>query len=116
MIWNKTEVTSYLINKKESDIFEVKKITKSKLVSRLQQRYYFGVIIKEISNFHWYTPIETHNLLKLTFDLETTTNLSTKEYKDMVEIIRDYWNTNFWVYIPKPNEVEELQSLEAFLF
>lgn len=114
MIWTKQQIVKYLENK--NWIFEIKQKREKTIRSIAQNRYYFGCIIKEISNFHWYTPIETHELLKLTFDLSTTTNLSTKEFKDMVDIIRDYWNTHFWVYIPKPNEVKELQSLEAFLF
>ena len=115
MIGTKEKVLEYL-EKDNDDIYEIKRKSPKSLRSIAQNRYYHGVIIQEISNFHGYTPVETHELIKATVWIETTTWLDTWEFKFMCELIRDTWNTKFGVYIPAPNEVENLKSLEKYLF
>ena len=115
MIKNKKEIISYLQGYWDDDLFEIKKQKAKTYRSKSQNRYYFGVVIKYISNYHGYSPIETHELLKQTFELKTTTDLSTVEFKYMIDIIRDYWNTYYDLYIPKPNELEEFKSLLSYL-
>lgn len=116
MIWTKEQIIDKLKEAKEDDIFELTKKREKSIRSIAQNKYYFGVVISEISNYHWYTPVETHELIKITVWVETTTNLSTSEFKFMCEMIIDLWKTKFDVVIPKPNEVQELVNLEKYLF
>ena len=116
MIKTKSQILKYLEDKQEDEIFEIKKKHPKSLRSIAQNKYYFGVIIKEISNFHWYTPIETHELVKQTLWIKTTTDLEKDEFKFMIDMIRDLWKNTYNVYIPAPNEIEELKSLEQYLF
>lgn len=116
MLKTKTQILEYLEDKQDDDVFEIIKKKEKSLRSLAQNKYYFGVLVKEIGNFHWYLPVETHELIKLTVWVETTTDLDTSEFKFMCEMIRDLWNTKFWVYIPAPNEIEELRSIEQYLY
>ncbi len=100
----------------KNGIFEVKQKREKTLRSLAQNKYYFWVVVKIISDFHWHTPVETHELIKLMMQIETTTDLSTKDFMFLIGTIRDIWNTKFWVYIPSPNEVEELQALEQYFY
>jgi len=65
MLGTKKDILEWLQDKKEEDIFEITKKQEKSLLSRAQQKYYFGVIVKIISDFHWYTSVETHELIKL---------------------------------------------------
>ncbi len=114
MIGTSKQVQEYVEWKKW--IFEVKQKRDSTLRSIAQNKYYFWVVIRIISDFHGQTPVETHELIKLMFKIETTTDLSTKDFMFLIDSIRDIWNTKFWVYIPAPNEVEELQALEKYFY
>lgn len=114
MIGTPEQITDYL--KDKTGIFELKQKREKSLRSIFQNKYYFWVIVSTISDFHWYSPCEAHNLIKLTVWLETTTDLSTKDFAFMCDLIRDTWNTQFGVYIPKPNEVEDLKVLEKYYF
>lgn len=83
-----------------------------------QNKYYWGVVLKVISDETGYTPDEIHEIMKYKFlrkELEhkgqkyayvrSTTALDTKEMTDYIEQIRDYWATQ-GIYIPDANEVE----------
>lgn len=117
MIGNIRQILKYILLNWSSDAnYEIKKKTPKTLRSYAQNRYYFWVIIKTISQFNWYTPVETHELIKVTFWVETTTNLTTDEFSFMCNAIRDLWYQQYWCYIPSPNEIEELKTLEQYLF
>jgi ketol-acid reductoisomerase len=62
------------------------------------------------------TAIETHLAIKKTFWVETTTDLSTSEFKSLMELIQELWKTKFEVVIPNPSSVEDLKNLETYLF
>lgn len=115
MIGNKEAVLEYLEDKKDEAIFEITQKREKTLRSLAQNRYYFGIVVNEISNFHGYTPVETHELLKVTVWLETTTNLETDEFSFMCNLIRDVWQTKFLLRIPLPNEAD-LWEMEKYLF
>jgi hypothetical protein len=72
--------------------------------------------VQIIWDFHWYTPVETHELLKATFKLETTTDLSIDEFKSMIDNIRDLWLTKFNCYIPLPSDLSWEESLYKSLW
>ena len=116
MIWNKQKALEYISKLKDESIIEVTEKQEKSIRSLAQNKYYFGVIVKMIWDYHWYTPVETHELLKLTCWLETTVWLSTDEFSFLCNIIRDLWKTKYDFYIPKPNELEDLKDLEKYLF
>jgi len=113
-IKTKKEILEILDNYKDDDLFEFSKVREKTLRSKFQNKYYFWVIIKMIWKQHGYSPVETHNLIKLTVWIETTTDLSKWEFKFMIDLIRDLWQTKYEFYIPLPNEVEDLKNLEQY--
>jgi hypothetical protein len=74
-----------------------------------QHRYYFGVIVKIISEWTGYDTIETHELLKamfLPYGHKSSMTLSTVEVEEMNTNIRQYFLINHEVMIPLPNEID----------
>ena len=116
MIWNKTQVLDYISKLKDDDIIEVTKKQTKTIRSTLQNNYYWWCVVDIISNHHWMTAIETHLAIKKTFWVETTTDLSTSEFKYLMELIQELWKTKFGVTIPSPSNVEDLQNLQDYLF
>jgi hypothetical protein len=116
MIGKEQDVIEWMKDKKEDAIFEITQKREKTIRSLAQNRYYFWIIIDVLSNFHWENPVSMHELIKQTVGVETTTNLSTSDFKFMCELIIETWRVKFWVHIPKPNEVQELESLEKYLF
>jgi len=104
MIWNRKEIQEYLSSKTEEDIFEIKKKNKKSIRSLRQNNYYFWVVVPIISEFHWFNLIETHELIKGLFKIETTTWLDTWEFKWLMEQIIDMWRNRYKVEIPKPDD------------
>lgn len=116
MIGNKEKILEYLQDKDDQSIFEISQKRTKTIRSLAQNRYYFWIIIDVLSDFHGENPVAMHELIKKTVWVETTTNLTTKDFKFMCELIIETWRVKFWVHIPKPNEVAELESLEKYLF
>ena len=81
-----------------------------------QRRYYFGVIVKLISDYTGYTKEETHSILKWKFlrrkteqgfdYVPSTESLSTKDREAYHEDCRLWGNVVFQLNIPLPNEYE----------
>ncbi len=122
MIWTLRQILKFIIknwNKKDA-IFEIKQKREKTLRSLAQNRYYFWVILEYICAFigiwHKFEKLEMHKQIKDYFQLETTTDLDTKEFAKMCEEIRAWYLEYRDLYIPLPNEVEELASLEKYLF
>lgn len=111
MIGNKQQVQEYLNKQNEEDIFELTKKKEKSIRSLAQNRFYWGYVIDIIGNFHWFTPVETHLAIKQTFNLETTTELSTTEFKILIEMIQDLWENKFNVKIPNPRDIKAEESL-----
>lgn len=115
MIGNKQQVQEYL--KKDKDyIYECKRKQEKSIRSSGQNRYYFWVVVEIISDFHWFTPVETHLLLKQTFKLETTTDLSKSEFKAMIDLIIDLWQVKYSIKIPLPMDSWLEKSLMEWLY
>ena len=115
MVWNKEEVIKYL-EKDKWYIYEIKKKQEKNIRSIAQSRYYFWIIIPIIATFHWYTVIETHELIKCMFKLKTTTNISTSEFKFLCESIIDMWKVKYNVTIPLPRDASNDRSLYESLW
>lgn len=87
-----------------------------------QCRYYFGVVIKLLSEHTGFTSEEMHETLKRKFlkynkvlpnnerveVTQSTTDLDTKEFEDYMEDVRRFAIQELDVYIPEPNEIIEL--------
>ena len=114
MIKTKQEIIEKLKNYSDDDLFEFSKKTEKTSRSLAQNRYYFGVVVRMVSDHHGYTVVEAHELIKQCFSLKTTTGLSKVEFMQIIELIRDYWNAKFNFYIPLPNEVKELKYYEKY--
>lgn len=80
-----------------------------------QNRYYWGVVIKILSDHFGYLDDEMHEAMKLMFlrktkgPLETlisTTRLNTLEFEEYVEKIRIWAMTEQEIKIPLPGEVD----------
>lgn len=116
MLGNKTQAIEYINKLDDDSIIEVTKKQTKSIRSTLQNNYYWGIVVDIISNHHWMTAIETHLAIKKTFWVETTTDLSTSEFKYLMELIQELWKTKFGVIIPSPSSVEDLKNLETYLF
>lgn len=80
-----------------------------------EHRYYFGVIVKELSNFSGHSPDEMHEALKAMFlsyeengitFVKSTTDLTTVEAEEYYETIRRWAAETLQVYVPTPSEVD----------
>jgi len=93
--------------------------------SNQQNKYYWGVVIKELSNELGYTPDEMHEALKCHFlaDIKefkrevngimetrtlmvtkSTTALDTQQFEDYMAKVRQWASIQLAIYIPLPNE------------
>lgn len=88
--------------------------------SNNQNRYYWGVVIKLLSEHTGFEPDEMHEVLKHIFlsypkTLETkkpelvyisksTSGLSTKDFEDFMSRVRTWASLELAVWIPEPNE------------
>jgi hypothetical protein len=86
-----------------------------------QNKYYWGVVIKTLSDETGFTPEEMHDVLKWKFlkyskvlpngeqveVTESTTDLDTKEFEDFMEQVRRFAITELDILIPLPNELLE---------
>jgi hypothetical protein len=102
-------------------VISKKKITRS----QQQNRYYWGVVIKHISNKTGYEPSEVHSWLsenilveivpdkckrviinkKEVLDIPSTTSLTTREFEEYLSKTREWASRVLSEYIPLPDEV-----------
>ena len=87
-----------------------------------QNRYYWGVVLKMISDESGYTPNEVHELLKGEFlktgeielggiikpTTKSTTKLKTDEFEEYLEKCRRFAAINLSLVILLPNESEDM--------
>ena len=82
-------------------------------------QYYWGVVVKLISEYTGYTKEETHELLKQTFlkkkiliddewydTTDSTTKLNNKEMLEFIDEVKIWASQTLNVYIPDPHEKE----------
>ena len=94
--------------------FTVEKITKRKERSLEQNAYYWGVIIKILSEEIGYTKDEMHEALRYKFlryenvnglpTFLSTTQLSTVEWECYMEEVRRWASMDMGIVIPEPNQ------------
>lgn len=99
------------------DDWFVVEIQKSKQVRSLpQNKYYWGVVVKVVSQHTGYTSEETHQELARMFlsyensgklFVRSTTKLNTLEFEKYAESCREWAKKEMDVYIPLPNEITE---------
>ena len=87
--------------------------------TRYQNAYYFGVVLRTISEYTGFTPEELHASFKRTFlpieremiggvmveRLSSTKDLDTKTFNDYLERILHFCAENIGLYVPMPNEM-----------
>jgi hypothetical protein len=81
-----------------------------------ENRYYFGVVVKMISEYTGDDTDSTHEMLKLQFlikhreglpdTIKSTAKLTTAEFEEYLENVRRWAATFFPLYIPLPNECD----------
>ena len=78
-----------------------------------QNRYYWGVVLKALSDDTGYSAEEMHQLMAEKFlnyekgeyvFVRSTTSLNTKEFEEYLSQIRLFANTELGIFIPEPNE------------
>lgn len=83
--------------------------------SNQQNRYYFGVVIKTLSDHTGYSDDEMHDALRMLFlkdhsdtlpTIRSTASLSTTEFETYMTQIREWAARELSLSIPEPNEVE----------
>lgn len=116
MIKTKQQIIEYLEDKNEDDIFEISKKQEKTIRSEAQNRYYWWFVVQTICDWNWDTPIEAHYWIKQTFKIETTTNLSTWEFKFIIDTIRELFERVYWLIIPLPKDIKEEESLFKYLW
>lgn len=99
------------------DDWFVIEIQKSKQIRSLNQnRYYWGVVVKILSQHTGYTNDETHQELARMFlsyesngktFTRSTTKLNTFDFEKYTEACRVWAKAEMDVYIPLPNEINE---------
>ena len=102
MKWTKKQIIDYLEWK--DWIWELKQMTGKKLRTYKQVKYYFWVMIDTISDKTWYMPLEINEQNKILFKKDTFTDLSPKEFEQIMSLLRQFYNMQLNLSIPKPNE------------
>jgi len=101
--------------------FTISRLTKRTIRSVEQNNYYWGVVLKILSEHFGYIghgeKEELHNSLRTIFlvrttklgmkVVETTTKLDTKLFERYLQAIRDWAIQEHQCFIPLPNDVEE---------
>ena len=111
MIWNKEELIVELSKWKDWDIYELKKKQIKTIRSLAQNDYRWSVVIMIISDWSWDSTLSTHYGLKKMFKLDTTTDLSTWDFKFLIESVRDMFRQEYNVIIPLPRDIAWEDSL-----
>ena len=85
-----------------------------------QNRYYFGVVCKLISEETGYTPDEVHQLMAERFlgyekdghaFVRSTTTLNTAEMEEYLSAVRMFASQELSCYVPLPNECHFLEGV-----
>lgn len=107
------KVFSDLLSDGQELVLSISKKTLKKQRSLEQNAYYWGVVVKILSDDLGYTPNEMHEAIKFQFLVDqtrllpfipSTTDLDTAEWESLMTRIREWASSSFNVYIPSPNE------------
>lgn len=107
------------IKKWEGNEVEINKSTKSR--TSQQNRYYWGVVLKIVSQETGFTPEEAHEVYKkkfLTYQkahkgklydfTKSTTDLKTSEFGEYLDKVINHAQTELNLIIPAPEDYDEL--------
>lgn len=81
--------------------------------SQLQNRYYWGVVVKTLADELGYLSDEMHQILAKKFlsyekngytFVMSTTQLNTKEFEEYMSKVRYFASADLSIWIPEPNE------------
>ena len=72
--------------------------------SNEENAYYHGVVVKMIADDRKWQPHIAHNWVKITFGVKTTTELTTKNFEELMENVRQHVLKYWKLEIPLPNE------------
>lgn len=87
--------------------------------SNQENRYYWGLMLKTISQDSGYTPEECHSIfgeMFLSYEnngrkfVKSTTKLKTVEFEEYLEKVRRFAATDLQIYLPLPNEVANVSA------
>ena len=101
----------------QDGVYELKKW--SNKTSDKQRRYYWGCLIKAISDYSGYTEQETHEKMKEIHLRVTdkgspynrsTQDLNTKEREEYHEDVRRWGSTVLGLYLPLPREYLDMEQ------
>lgn len=111
-LFEKKDYQTYLSNLSDG-FYEITPKKIKKLRSLRQNRYYFGVVLKLLSDYTGYTPIELHDGFRAMFlkvpgefieRVKSTTELDTSEFETYLAQIRVLSSEKIGINIPLPNE------------
>jgi len=80
-----------------------------------ENRYYWGVVIKILSEYTGYSDDEMHDALRMMFlidrsgklpILRSTASLTVAEFEDYMSKVRAWASMELSCYVPEPNEVD----------
>jgi len=106
----------YLITLEDKRVTcEVKKFVKKRSIE--QNNYWWGVVVKILSEHTGFEPEEMHDWLKLEFlpvhskdgkmkSGKSTTRLTTLEFVDLIERVQRWAAQDLQVYIPDPQTID----------
>lgn len=118
-LFDREDFDKYLLSVKGPVELSLKRRLKQRTIR--QNRYYWGVIVKLISEHTGFTPTEVHNLLKYQFlkdimqiggktygTIKSTTELDTQGFsEDYWEPIRQWAAEELNLFIPDPSLIDE---------
>lgn len=80
------------------------KVKQASIRSPQENSYYHAVVVRDIADFKGWSPEEAHEWVKETFGIESTTTLTTKEFEDLMEDVRQHVLKYWELVIALPNE------------
>lgn len=80
------------------------KVKQASIRSPQENKYYHAVVVRDIAEFKGWSHEEAHEWIKETFGIESTTTLTTKEFEDLMEDVRQHVLKYWELVIALPNE------------
>ena len=71
-----------------------------------QNRYYWKVIVKRVSDYLGYSDREVHEILKNRFDVDSTKNLNVYEFSEYIEDICRWAAVEWQLHLPNPSSYQ----------
>ena len=75
-----------------------------------QNRYYWKVIVKRVSDYLGYSDREVHEILKNRFDVDSTKNLNVYEFSEYIEDICRWAAVEWQLHLPNPSSYQTSRS------